>query len=92
VPALRPRVRIPLWAAATIGAPAFVVRSALRGWDFRPDLPIDVIVGAAFILVVALRLWTARSLAAHERDREGRQQVRREDAAAHEQGPPSELG
>jgi hypothetical protein len=66
VPALRPRVRIPLWAA--------------------------VIAGAAFLVLIALRIWAARSMVAHERDREREQQVRGEDAAPDDQGPPPELG
>jgi hypothetical protein len=80
-----------MWAAATIVAAAYVLRSALRGWDFRPDLPLDVVLGAAVLALIALRVWTARSLAAHERERESHQQVPGEDAAAHDDGPPAEL-
>jgi hypothetical protein len=49
----RPRFRLPLWAAFAIVAAIYVVRSALRGFDFRPDLPTDAIVLVAFLIVVA---------------------------------------
>jgi hypothetical protein len=43
---------MPLSVAAAIVVGIYVVRSATRGFDFRPDLPIDAIVGVAFLLVV----------------------------------------
>lgn len=48
----RPRIRMPLGVAAAIVVGIYVVRSATRGWDFRLDLPIDAIVGVAFLLVM----------------------------------------
>jgi hypothetical protein len=43
-----------LWAAFAIVAVAYVGRSAMRGFDFRLDLPIDAVVLALFLLVVVL--------------------------------------
>lgn len=50
---LRPRVRIPLWAAVAIAAAAYLVRSVARG-SFRPDLPQDAVVFGALLFVLAL--------------------------------------
>ncbi len=64
--ALRPRVRIPLWAAVAVVAAAYVTRSAIRGWDFRLDLPVDAIIGAALIALIALRVLVAKWVARHD--------------------------
>ena len=50
-----------MWAAVTAVAAAYVVRSAIRGCDFRPDLPFDAIALAAFAILVALRLALGRT-------------------------------
>jgi hypothetical protein len=50
----RPRFRMPLWVAFGIVALAYVVRSALRGFDFRPDLPLDAIAAVAFLVVAGI--------------------------------------
>lgn len=50
----RPRIRIPLPLAVAIVAAAYVVRSAMRGFDFRPDMPIDAIAAALFLLVLGM--------------------------------------
>lgn len=52
---LRPRIRMPLWAAPTIVGAAYVARSiVVRGGDFRLDLPDDAIVALALLLTVTL--------------------------------------
>lgn len=48
---------MPLWVALAIPLAAFVVRSAVRGFDFTPDLPSDVVVLAILLVVVALVAW-----------------------------------
>ncbi len=54
---LKPRVRIPLWAAAAIPAAAYLVRSIVRGWNFAPDLPLDALLGALLILLAGIAYW-----------------------------------
>jgi hypothetical protein len=48
----RPKFRIPLSAAVGIVLLAYLARSAIRGFDFRPDLPEDAIVLVAFVVVL----------------------------------------
>jgi hypothetical protein len=50
----RPRIRIPFSLAVAIVAAAYVVRSAMRGFDFTPDMPIDAIAAALFLLVLGM--------------------------------------
>jgi len=51
--ALWPRLRIPLWAAVAVPIAAYAVRSITRD-SARPDLPMDVIVLACWLLVLLL--------------------------------------
>ena len=53
----RPRFRLPLWAAIAIPVAGYVVRSVARGFDFTPDLPVDAVVLALLLAVVALVAW-----------------------------------
>lgn len=53
----RPHFRMPLWAALAIAAGAYVVRSAMRGLDFHPDLPSDAIVLVILLTLVGLVWW-----------------------------------
>ena len=53
----RPRVRIPLWVALVVPAAAYAVRSAMRGFDFRPDLPTDAVALVALLVVVGSAAW-----------------------------------
>ena len=46
--------RLPLWAAIVIVAAVYVVRSAMRGFDFRPDLPGDAVVLGLFVIVLGI--------------------------------------
>lgn len=60
---MRPRLRLPLWAAAAIPVAAYLARSAIRG-DASPDLPGDAVVIA--VVVAALLLgWRYGSAAAN---------------------------
>lgn len=45
---------MPLWAAVAIPAAAYVIRSVSRGFDFRPDLPSDLLAFALFAAVFAV--------------------------------------
>lgn len=65
---LRPRLRIPLWAALAIPGAAYIARSLIiRGGDLRPDLPDDAIIFGSLLLVVLL-VWRVRTQAAQESD------------------------
>lgn len=50
----RPAFRMPLWLAVALAAGVYVTRAVVRGFDFRPDMPADAIVGVAFLLVLAI--------------------------------------
>jgi hypothetical protein len=67
-------------------AAAYLVRSGIRGWDFRPDLPIDAVLVAALVALIALRAMIARSLATHG---DGDADVR--DARDDADTPPSDV-
>jgi hypothetical protein len=54
----RPRIRLPIWAAFAIPAAAYVVRSAMRGFDFRPDMPTDALILVVLLVVVGLVAWS----------------------------------
>ena len=59
---LHPQVRIPTWVAVAIVAAAYVVRAVLvRGGDFRPDLPADLVVAALLAALLILREVLRRS-------------------------------
>jgi hypothetical protein len=51
---LRPQVRLPWQAIAAFAAALYVLRSALRGWDFRPD-PLDLVIFGTLAVVLAAR-------------------------------------
>jgi hypothetical protein len=50
----RPRFRLPLWAAAAIVAAAYLIRSVLRGMDFRLEWPADAVALGLFAAVVVM--------------------------------------
>lgn len=51
---LRPEIRAPWWALAGFAAALYVLHSALRGWDFRPDAA-DLLVFGLFAALLLLR-------------------------------------
>jgi hypothetical protein len=55
----RPELKAPWWALLGFAGVVYLVRSALRGWDFAPDAT-DVIVFGGLIIIVALRPVLAR--------------------------------
>lgn len=50
----RPELKVPWWALIGFAVLVYVVRSALRGWDFTPDAT-DVIVFGGLLVIVAMR-------------------------------------
>ena len=59
---LHPDVRVPTWAAVAVVAAAYVVRAVLvRGGDFRPDLPVDLVVAVLLAALLGLRAVLRRS-------------------------------
>jgi hypothetical protein len=55
-----PSWHLPTWAAVAIVTAAYVVRSGMRGWDFRPDLPLDAILVAILAGLFVLRWYLKR--------------------------------
>lgn len=45
---------MPWWAAAALAVAVYLIRSALRGWDLRPD-PIDAVIFGGLGLIVIAR-------------------------------------
>jgi hypothetical protein len=73
---------MPLWAAVTVVAVAYVIRSVSRGFDFRPDVPFDILLLAIFAGMVIAIILARRSVATDEApDRLG-EQVEHEDDQA----------
>lgn len=50
----RPRIRLPLWGAAAIVVAAYLIRSVSRGFDFRPDVPADLVAIGLFVVVLVV--------------------------------------
>lgn len=63
----RPDVKLPWQAIALFAAAAYVVRSAVRGWDFMPEL-LDVLVFGALAVILIVRPLLARSFKDREED------------------------
>lgn len=66
---LRPELRLPWQALGVFAAAVYVLRSALRGWDFRPEF-LDVIVFGGLALILIARPLAARLLKSDEDDPE----------------------
>ncbi len=64
---LRPSIRIPLTAAVGLPAAAYVLRAALRGWDFSLDLPVDLLLGIMLIVLIGAAWWSRRPTPPDER-------------------------
>lgn len=72
---LRPEVSVPWPALAVFAAVLYVVRSALRGWDFRPTA-IDLLIWGGFAAILVVRALFVASM-----HRDG-------DNNAHDERPP----
>jgi len=66
--AFHPNVKLPIWVALVIPGAAYVYRSVQRGFDFRPDLPLDALVLAMFIVLLSVVYLGRRARAQYERD------------------------
>ncbi len=82
---LRPDIRMPLWAAVALPAAAYLIRSILRGGDFRPDLPWDLIAFGLLAIVILAVAW-ARSNAARNGDESLADEMERHDSESGENG------
>ena len=65
---MHPRVRITTRTAVALVAAAYVLRAFLHGWDFRPELPLDALLGAVFLMLLAVRSSLARAAAEPDED------------------------
>ena len=83
---------MPLWAAVTIVAAAYAVRSGLRGWDFRPDLPIDAVIATTLVALVALRLTLARSATPDEAEQQRPPEMPDDNGPADRPGRDDKVG
>jgi len=63
----RPDLKLPWQAIALFAAAVYVVRSAVRGWDFVPEL-LDVLVFGALAVILIIRPLLARSLEDDDED------------------------
>jgi hypothetical protein len=84
-------MRMPMWAAVAVVAAAYVLRSALRGWDFRPDIPIDAILAVVLVALVVLRWFAGRWASADPGEDKRPAEVEREDGQGGEPRNDHEL-
>jgi len=63
----RPEIRVPWQAIATFAVALYVLRSALRSWDFRPSA-LDIVVFGTLALILAARPLLARWLRDNDED------------------------
>ena len=77
---LHPKIRMPLWLAVALPLAAYLFRSAMRGFDFRPDMPIDLVVLAMYAFVLAIAIVSRRAAAeeANEHPTDEQEQERHE--------------
>ena len=64
---LRPDIRLPWQALTLFAATIYLVRSALRGWDFRPSV-LDALVFGALAVILLLRPLMAKLLKDDDED------------------------
>lgn len=79
---MHPRIRLPLWLAIVLPLAAYAYRSIVqRGGDWRPDLPLDVILIAMLVLLIAGVGWMRAASAKYPHD-EAPEEEEREDHGA----------
>jgi membrane protein implicated in regulation of membrane protease activity len=66
--AFHPNIKLPIWLAVLLVLGAYVLRSALRGFDFSPDLPVDALVFGMFAVLLVVVLLGRRARASYERE------------------------
>lgn len=54
-----------MWAAAGIPVVAYIVRAAERGWDFRPDMPLDALLGGLLLVLLGFAYWARSAPRSH---------------------------
>jgi len=70
---------VPIWAAVAVVVAAYVVRSVvLRGGDFTPDVPGDVIVAATVVVSLGMVAYFRHQRAGGDQS-DGDQDPRRPD-------------
>ena len=87
---MRPRLRLPLWAAAAIPVAAYAVRSLVRG-TASPDLPGDAVVIALVALALLLG-WRYGSAAAERGGDHLPDQVDERDESSRKSGKDDQVG
>jgi hypothetical protein len=65
---------------------AYLARSALRGFDFAPDLPLDAIIAGGVLFLVVAHSWAAGDTSADESDEDRADDVDDEDAERGDRG------
>jgi hypothetical protein len=83
---------MPMWAAVAIVAAAYMARSALRGWDFRPDLPVDAVLATTFVALIVLRSTLAHSASSDDPEQQGPREMPDGDHPADDPGHDDEVG
>lgn len=85
-----PTARMPLWLALALPLAAYLYRSVMRGFDFAPDLPIDALVLAIYLLVLGAAISSRRTAAKTSTDDASEQQGH-EDHRARDGGDDEEV-
>ncbi len=70
----RPRFRLPIWGAVAALVAAYILRSAMRGFDFAPDLPQDGLLLILVVIVIAAVGWVRADDIRRDRREESRDQ------------------
>ena len=60
----------------------YVVRAAIRGFDFRLDMPIDAVVGLAFVVVLGIVGWLRAEQRRDAAEEQGVQQTKSDPPGA----------
>ena len=76
---IRPEYKMPLWVAVAIPAVTYLLRSILRGFDFKPDIPQDVIVFGLLAFVLGIVAIGRHSYSSEESYHELAEEVQTED-------------
>ncbi|MBS3974886.1 MAG: hypothetical protein KGZ89_08485 [Actinobacteria bacterium] len=76
---LRPKIKIPLWAAVAIPAAAYLIRSIGRGFDFSPDIPEDIIAAVVFVIALVIVGAFRHRAHSHQGDETASREIQQED-------------
>lgn len=81
-----------MWAAAALVAAAYAVRSGLREWDFRPDLPIDAVIATTLLALIILRTTLAGSASPEQPEEQRPPQMPDKDSTTDDPGRDDKVG